>query len=80
MCAQTISGHRQVRKTPPHDEADDQQMEDHHQVSARLVPHQVTLPRGHTQPTIDRIPDRLAPEIVHYCRDGGRLMRPYQPG
>jgi hypothetical protein len=55
-------------------------MDDHHEVSASSVPHQVTRPKGHTQPTIDLTPDRLASAIVHYCRDGGRLVRQYHPG
>ena len=55
-------------------------MDDGHEVSASPVPHQVILPRGRTQPTIDLTPDRLASAIVHYCRDSGGLVRPYHLG
>src|SRR5829696_7671384 len=64
-------------KDATHDEADEQQMDDHHEVSASPVPHQVTLPRGHTQATIDPTPCGSRSRFVHYSRDGGRLVRPY---
>ena len=46
-----IGGQRQLRKDASHNEADEQQMDDHHELGASPVPHLVTLPIDHSQPT-----------------------------
>ena len=67
-------------KNATHDEADDQQMDDHHEVSASPITTSSHPAQRPYQPTRDRTPDRLASATVHYCRDGGRLMLLYHPG
>ena len=57
-------------KGATHDEADEQQMDDHQKVSANPVPHLVTLSGQHIEPTIGLTARSARVCNVHYCRDG----------